>query len=114
MTPANSQFIAFDNENYTESLQTSEELLIQPILGINIYHQRNDFCQLKLELLFDVVKYEHCSMGWTLKARGEKDPDVWDDWDDLLAFASEAEGEREDLYVSDFFNSMNKEEATEA
>ncbi len=114
VTPANSQFIAFDNENYTESLQTSEELLIQPMLGINIYHQRNDFCQLKLELLFDVVKYEHCSMGWTLKARGEKDPDVWDDWDDLLAFASEAEGEREDLYVSDCFNSMNKEEATEA
>ena len=73
-------------------------MYIRPVSDINIFHQRNDFRQLILDhqLLFDVVKYERCTEGWSLVARGEKDPVVWDDWDDLLATASEAEGERED------------------
>ena len=77
---------------------------------ININHQRNDFRLLILyhPLLFDVVRYERCTEGCFLVARGEKDAVVWDDWDDLLATASEAEGERGRMKVfcESYFNEL--------
>ena len=42
-----------------------------------------------------------------MKARGEKDEDVCDDWDKLLAFVDERATEREDLYYSDFVNKLD-------
>ena len=101
LTPASAQFIALPVGDYADSLRTSSEMYIRPVSDINIYHQRNDFRQLILDhpLLFDVMRYERCTEGWSLVARGEKDPVVWDDWDGLLATASEAEGEREDSYL---------------
>ena len=53
--------------------------------------------------LFAVVRYEGC-VNFTLKAWGEKDPDVWDDWDELLAGVSEAESRARDEYEGEFFN----------
>jgi len=106
IVPASVQFDE-SQENYLNCLTNVEEIYVRPVPDFNIYHQRNDLVRLILDRpdLFNLMRYERC-MRFTLKARGEKDPDVWDDWDDLLATASEAECERQDSYLLDFFNSM--------
>jgi len=94
-------------ENYLDCLENVEKIYVRPVPEVNIYHQRNDLGRLIVHRpdLFNLVRHEQCK-SFILKARGDKDPDVWDDWDDLLAIASEAECEREDSYFLDFFNSM--------
>jgi len=106
IVPASVQFIE-SQENYLDYLENVEEIYVRPVPNVNIYHQRNDLVRLILDRpdLFNLMRYDRC-MGFTLRARGEKDPDVWDNWDDLLATASEAECEREDSYLLDFFNSV--------
>lgn len=106
IVPASVQFVE-SQENYLDCLENVEEIYVRPVADVNIYHQRNDLGRLILDRpdLFNSVRYERC-MDFTLRTRGEKDPDMWDDWDDLLAIASEAECERDDSYLSDFFNSV--------
>ena len=104
--PASVEFVE-SQANYLHCLENFEEIYVRPVSDFSVYHQRNDLGWLILERqnLYTLMKYERCT-GFTLKARGEKDPDVWDDWDNLLATASEAECEREDTYFLDFFNSV--------
>ena len=102
--PASVPFVE-SQENYKDGLEKAEEIYIRPVPDINIYHQRKNLGRLILDRpeLFHLVRYEQCK-DFTLSARGKKDSDAWDDWDDLLAVASEAECKREDVYLLDFFN----------
>ena len=95
-------------EDYTDCLRNSTEIYIRVVPGMNIFHKRNDLGELILNRpdLYTVLSYEQCTESFTLRARSQKDSDVWDDWDDFLAHASEAEGDREESYLMELFESL--------
>jgi hypothetical protein len=105
--PAKLIFHELDVANYNTSLHSTTDLFIQPVSTVNLFHKRNDMKQLIFNRpeLFAVDKYEQCEV-FKLKARGEKALNVWDNWDDLFALASERESNIEDLYFKEFYENL--------
>jgi len=99
--------------DFFDNLRDAGEIYIRAGTGdINVYHQREDLRRLIIDRpdLFNLVRYERCTVDFNLKARGEVTEDGNDDdedtWNQLFAFSSEVEDDREDQYYFDLFKSL--------
>jgi hypothetical protein len=108
--PANIQYSPA-GDDFQESFLAADRILVCVKIPVNVYHLRNDLRQIILDRpgLFQLVRYERSTQNFTLRARGEKKDDMWDDWDELLATLSEAESTVRDEYEVAFFKSLRVE-----
>jgi hypothetical protein len=107
IAPPNLQFAA-TNDDYMESLQASDRILVCVKRSINVYHERNDLRQIMVDRpeLFQMLRNERSTVQFTLISSGKKKSDSWDNWDELLAVLAEAESNVQDEYELAFFESM--------
>lgn len=104
--PASINF-AQSKDNYLESVVAAAMILVCIKITVNVYHRRDDLREVLLNPeLFQAVNYERSTDAFTLRARGEKKTDTWDDWDDLFSGLSEAEAAGRDEYEIAFFESL--------
>lgn len=104
IVPPDIKFAVVDDK-YQESLRAATTVYVRIISGRNVYHKRDDLCNLILsgDDIFRVERYERCNLDFTLKARGAREPDVWDDWDELLVSLFEAESCARDEYEYELY-----------
>ena len=91
---------------HQESFQAAPEIFIRVVSNLNLYHQRSDLRDHIVNHLndFEVLKYERCNAE--LKARGHKNDNIWDDWDELLLHISQVESCTRDEYEEELFKSL--------
>ncbi len=95
-------------DDFQDSFLAADRILVCVKITVNLYHERNDLRRIIQDRpdLFQLVRYERSTHIVTLRARGEKKDDTWDDWDELLATLSEAESNVRNEYEVAFFNSL--------
>lgn len=93
-------------DSHQESFQTATEVFIRIDNSHNSYHERTDLRDFIVNNPnhFEILKYERCTAN--LKARGENNNNIWDDWDELLLSISEAESCTRDEYEEELLKSL--------